>query len=229
MKYLFFITVLTCLPWVLSAQENKQKNESSNSIVVGRYSGNDVQTLEPFQELPSEKRVRFSLDVGYSYRIASIVKGVPREIKDLINKMRGGLVYGADFHYFFDSDLGIGAKYSGHHYSHSESGFKISTNTNYFAPSFVWRLFDRRNNAWVFGTSIGYLSFREKYTGLSDFSKGGLGSSLDLGYDIRLAKNTFLGLKFSFIGGSVSVGKDNAGKNVSESLSAIEFSGGLRF
>ena len=107
-------------------------------------------------------------------------------------------------------------------------------NTHYIAPSLMWRTFTRESNLFYYGVRIGYLSFNQKMNNggetLFSFSNGGVGSTFDIGYDIRMRGNSFFGFKLMFTGGYIDTGmKDAAGKKMMESLSAIDLSAGLRF
>ena len=202
--------------------------EWSGSYSRNSPDGNKQQALKPVVE----DRWRFAVDAAFSYRIARADKSLTGEAKDFVNKMRAGFSYGADIHYFTNDTFGIGAKFSGHRYSHSQWGLTSTVDTYYFAPSIMWRNYNRRDNVWVTGISIGYLQYKESARFGADtgkFSKGGFGTSVDIGYDIRISKGTFFGLKFSLVGGVVNLGKDENGDNVNESLSAIEIGAGFRF
>ncbi len=200
----------------------------------------DYAAQQPAAEvlLPAGKW-RFGVDAGYSYRTAKIVEGVNYDLRNFLNKMRNGVYYGLDVHHFSENDFGIGARITGRHYAYTQGGLGEKVDTYYIAPSMMWRVFDRRGrNAWTYGFSLGYIHLNDRlFVGGAQsggINKGGVGSSVDLGYDIRLGEGTsFLGLRFAFSGGSIYLdpNEETAGNKEikGESLAAVEFGVGLRF
>ena len=179
------------------------------------------------------KPFRFAVDVGFSYRIAKASKDLDALERSFINKMRAGFLYGADFHGFFTTGFGLGAKFTGHYYSRTEMGFKDQVSTYYIAPSLMWRAFNRKMDVVYYSFSLGYVNFNDKwsYNGLSEsYSNGGLGTTFDFGYDLRLNRNNFLGFKLTYTNGNIELDiKNSSGNNFVESLAAIDLSVGFRF
>lgn len=193
-----------------------------------------VQAQEVFQEeavvqQQEESRWRFGVDAAFSYRTAKAADGINGALKDFVNKMRPGIGYGVDAHYFVGRrrEYGIGARFFGRYASRSEIALKDKQHTFLVAPSVIYRSFSKNNKgAGIVGVSFGYLSYNEKITmdGYSEsFSESGVGSSVDFGYDFRLNDKLWLGVKFSAVSGTVQIyGED-------ENTSSINLGVGLRF
>jgi hypothetical protein len=201
---------------------------NAQDIVVDRMSNPEYgENLTEYQSL--DKQLRFAIDVGYSYRTGKAAEGLPDEY---IRKMRSGMNFGVELLYFPSHAWGLGAKYSGRMFDTEMGVAKDNLDLHYFAPLFVGRLFDRQDrNAWVFGLSLGYLSFKEKITqgGNSEaISKGGIGTSYEIGYDIRMSKRNFLGLKLSLTSGFVMIDIPG-GERQKENASSLDLSMGFRF
>jgi len=211
------------------SQRNYDRNNYGYSRQQPPVSGNSYDNR---YDIPT-KPFRIALDAGFSYRIAKASKDLDALERSFVNKMRAGFLYGADFHGFFPNGFGLGAKFTGHYYSRTEMGLKDQVNTYYIAPSLMWRAFNRRSDIIYYGFSFGYVNFNEKasYSGLSEsYSNGGLGTTFDFGYDIRLSGNTFLGFKLTYTNGTVDLKMSNTtGADIVESLAAIDLSVGIRF
>lgn len=228
MRKLLICTLLSFLsPFVMA--QNPESRDSvfyNNEDIVINEAQNATDYIEanvPEQQIKQSK-VRIALDFGYSYRVA---KAEDDYMKSFINKMRSGYVYGIDIHGLHESGIGIGVKFTGHHYSYSESGLSDKVNTYYIAPSLIFQRVYRKGNVFYYGASIGFLAYREKaevswYS--TSVSEQGVGFTVDIGYDFRLRNNDFLGLKLALIAGKVDIGND-----VKESLAAIDISVGYRF
>ena len=179
------------------------------------------------------KKFRIAVDVGFSYRIAKASKDLDALQRSFVNKLRAGFLYGGDFHGFFPSGFGLGAKFTGHYYTRTELIYKDQVNTIYVAPSMMWRTFSKKLDVFYYGFSVGYVNFKETFTenGLSSsFSNGGLGTTIDFGYDHRLSGNTFLGFKLTYTNGNIDWKiTDSSGNKMVESLAAIDLSVGFRF
>ncbi len=190
---------------------------------------NTTEQMENPVEYPVlDKQFRLAINGGFSYRLGKIIDEIPREFA---RKMRPGYNFGAEAIYFPNHAWGIGVKYAGRVFNAEMGQVSDKLNLHYFAPMFASRLFDWQNrNAWVMGLSVGYLSFVEKITANYDttkISKGGLGASYEIGYDIRISKRNFFGLKLSLTSGFVSI--DTPEGKQKENASSIDLSAGLRF
>jgi hypothetical protein len=180
---------------------------------------------------------RFSIDAAYSYLTADTPMTGNRQLDDFFNKMHSGVAYGADVQYFFQEVLGMGLRLGGHHHSNTKSVIKGRVNTFYAGPSIVWRKFNESGKgAVVLEASAGYVSYNEKTKGTitldgeninidENISKGALGTTISVGYDIRLGKgDTFLGIRVSLFGGKVTISDDS-----SKNINSIDLGAGLRF
>ncbi len=197
MKKVLLTTICLYMLLALTAQENfPQATDSisrqSGNILVSEY-GDSTYT-----SLPSPISVgkwRIAGDIGFSYRMAKTAEGVEGRAKDFVNKMRAGVIYGAEIHHFPKNSFGFGARFSGHSYSHDEINTSSKVNTAYFAPSIMWRFFDRNyQNAFMWGFSLGYLTYYEKTTIFNDthtLKKEGVGYTAGIGYNFRIYGNTF--------------------------------------
>lgn len=199
----------------------------AQSIVLERMSSpEETAALNKYPTL--DRQLRFALDAGYSYRIGKIVDEIPDEFA---RKMRSGVHYGAELLYFHAHAWGFGAKFQGRSFNAELGSVKDKTNTIYAAPMVVSRVFDKKNrNAWIFGFSVGYLHFKEEVTAgnvSESISKGGLASTVEIGYDIRVSKRSFVGFKITLNGGSVDI--DTYGDKKRENVSSLDISAGLRF
>lgn len=204
---------------------------ANSQILVSMYNphpeDNENQILQQ-ENVYSASKWRVALDVAYSYRLGKAAEEVPSEY---INRMRQGFALGVDVHGFISPVIGVGTKLSTKFYNSSYQGIKENLSTVFIGPSILCRLFDRNyKNAWIMGLSMGYLHVDDKatynYNSLK-ISQGTFGMAWDLGYDIRIAKMTFLGIKLSYAAGSIKVpGNFNDQR---ESLSSVNMGLGLRF
>jgi len=228
MKKLIPCLAFLMLPAMLRAQNNRTES-NPGSIVVSRYDADMTEIpASGMNTIPEFRKWGFALDFGYSYRVGKVVSG---PYHDFYKKMRSGIAYGADIHYYLSRGLGLGLRYTGHHYSHSDNRLSDKVTTNYFAPSFHWRNLNRsENGAFVLGFSLGYVHYSEKPSIIPKIDKGGVGSTVDVGYDFRLSGNLFLGLKLTFTGGRIKMDTMPGNtEDVYESLNALDFGVGLRF
>jgi hypothetical protein len=180
--------------------------------------------------------MRIALDVGYSYRTARFGSD---EIDDpvldeafhkLISSGRRGLTYSVDIHGFPSETLGIGVRLQGHRYHASVAipgvtNIDWSVNTQYVGVSLLYRWFNNRDNAWIGTFTAGYLYYNDKSNILKyNYNKGGIGATIDFGYDFRISGRHALGIRITSFLGRVKV-NDNA----TESLDSSEISIGYRF
>jgi hypothetical protein len=184
------------------------------------------------------KNWRIALDAAYSYRTAKIGENASDgllsdgEWRNFMKGLLSGFSYGAGITGFVNDYFGLGAKFVGNHYSNDELGFKFGVDTYYFAPEFVARIPMRDNkNMWIFSLSAGYLRYNERVSvggGKWSFGKGGFKSTSEIGYDFRIGKDVFFGLKLVASVGVVNLDMPN-GKTEKNSIETIEIGGGIRF
>jgi len=152
-------------------QRNSYRNNFDYSRQQPPVSGN---LYDNQYDIPM-KKFRIAVDAGFSYRIAKASKDLDALERSFINKMRAGFLYGADFHGFFTTGFGLGAKFTGHYYSRTEMGFKDQVSTYYIAPSLMWRTFNRKMDVIYYILSLGYVDFNDtwSYNGLSESYSNG--------------------------------------------------------
>ena len=225
-------------------------------LLVGAVSspfGASAQTLPPFElQIPEEPeavevqtaipapeytfgKVRFALDVAGSIRVGKAydgdIYGLTSSGTNPVEQLRYGISYGASITGFSNTSFGWGAKFIGNHYSMNYDELSDKINTFYIGPEFVTRLpTASRRNAWVFAASMGYVHYTEKLeyeTQESVLNKGGFKTVVEAGYDIRMGRNSFFGLKIALTAGYIPFKID--GETHNESLNAIEIGGGFRF
>ncbi len=177
---------------------------------------------------------RVAVDVAYSYIYPELSDGMPtdRVSLEFAKKLRNGISYGISMTSFTGgNNVGWGAKFAGNHYSHTMYTVSDKVNTFYFGPEFISRIPTiNHRNAWIFSLSVGCVIYNEKvintFTELK-YTKPGFKSTAEIGYDIRLDGNVFLGLK---VAANLALVRYKIG-NVNEmnNFSAIEIGGGLRF
>ena len=97
----------------------------------------------------------------------------------------------------------------------------------------MWRSFTPNSDVFYYGFSLGYVHYNQKtsYEGASaSFSKKGVGTTIDIGYDIRLNGKNFIGFKLTYSSGAIDLEmKDASGNDIMESLAALNLTTGFRF
>lgn len=194
-------------------------------------------------------RTRIALNGGWGYRTARTSPYVPAEYRDLINGLRSGFNYSADFTYYFSEHFGAGAKYN--HFSTSVStkgdssymGIKeMNVGITFIGGSAGARIYNRAHSgALIIGLSLGYLGYSE--TGIIENKSykatgGTFGGVWDLGYDFQITDKIAVGAQLSLLSGVLrSYTKESNGTRETinlnsdqyENLGRIDISGGIRF
>ncbi len=224
MKKLFLLlsAAVMSLPAVAQVDSVGTPRES---IVVSRFTDDGIEIPETAQTpIPPFKKVWFGIDAGFSYRTAKAMEGQ----EQLFNSIRDGMYFGADLHISDSRNMGFGVRYTGHRYNQSSADLKI--NTDYFALSLLTkRLNHTETGALVMGGSLGVLSYSEKM-GQKIFNNSGIGGSFDFGYDFRLSKGAYFGLKLMLTWGLIPLGvRDSNGKEIMNSMAALDIGVGYRF
>lgn len=185
---------------------------------------------------------RFAVDAAYSYRVArkaeNQIDGLAAgEWEKFVRGLKNGVSYGADLTYFFNPLYGVGAKFAGNRYASKLHNMEDVVNTYYFAPQFVARMPTKnQKNMWIFALSVGYVGYHETVTinGMGPIDgmdvklgRGGAKTTAEVGFDFRVGKGVFMGLKIVAATGAIQM---NLGSETQkESLNAIEIGGGVRF
>jgi hypothetical protein len=211
---------------------------TENEPVLRRIDDSELMFALPSADIPALEpenmfnKVRFALDVVYSHRIVDDID-TPygfSEWDKYARSLTSGISYGASITSFSSTYCGFGGKFVGSYYSADIGQQETTINTYYIGPEFIARVpTSGFNNAWIFGVSLGYVSYNETNDGGIDtgFYEGGFKGYAELGYDIRLDKGVFMGLKFAASYGAVYAGAFSENNKVSQY--AIEIGGGLRF
>lgn len=220
-----FLSLLAALAGLPAMAQIETAEPVRQSVVVGRYveQGDAARVSEV--ELVPYKKWGFGVDLGFSYRIARAPEGMSDYVRDL----RKGYYFGADLYGAIARGIGLGVRYTGHRYGDFlNNSHKVRT--DYFAPSF---LFQRPDRPFYFGYSLGYLSYFEELSGWNNsgsIKKGGLGATLDLGYEFDPTQKTSLAIELSYTAGRVDLDMtDRNGDKLIESLGAIDIGLSVRF
>lgn len=204
------------------------------------------------QEAP---RFRIVVNGGYSYRVGKLPSGFSGETRDYMKKLKSGFNIGADVQYYFNDDWGIGLKYL--RFQSSGSGVipvetpdgRVRANTSdnigisFYGPTFLGRVYTAKDysQSLVVGASLGYMRYRDngKVAAYPVVITGGtIGSGLDVGYDIRIARRLYAGAQISYLAGTLSKYTVEQGNQTTtrdlkddekENLSHLSISAGLRF
>lgn len=206
----------------------------AQEIVVDRMSASE-ESANTTQYPYLDKQLRLSIDLGYAHRIAKMAEGIP---SDFAGKMRSGYAFGGDILYFPVQSWGIGAAFNGRIFNAKMSNIEDKAQMYYIAAMGVWRKFDRNNkNALVIGSSIGYLMFKDTFTtkfsattgaNSISISNGGLGTSFEIGYDIRIGERSFIGIKLSVMAGNIKIDTMDSEYD-GEDTSSVNATVGFRF
>ncbi|MCK4661441.1 MAG: hypothetical protein KAT68_01140 [Bacteroidales bacterium] len=241
----------------------KHKEEIRGTLLF--LSNVKIYQFDYFQhsEVPKEKVVgyenyqhfRFAFNGGYSYQTAKISESVPSDFKDYVKGLKSGYHFGGDLTYYFKETMGIGFKYFLFKTSNSMYNiFVEDTNGNrkygkmsddltisFIGPTFSTRLLGGNNrNTFLMNFSLGHMGYSNDKIIVDSYKMSGntMGLAIELGYDIEISENLFLGFQISVISGTLFEYKWNDGTKTEtielengeyESLNRIDFSIGLRF
>ncbi len=226
---------------------------------VSYYKKNFFNTGEiTFDRIKTQKnyqQIRIALSGGYSYLTARIGDSVPNDFRDYVKNLKSGFNVGGDLSYYFNETLGIGFKYNLFKSSNAADNIyvenfegerrygKMSDNLNisFIGPAFCTRLLNNnRSNALILSTALGYMGYKNDKVIVDRYKMTGntLGVSFDVGYDMAISDNVYLGIQLTFISGTLAEYKwDNGnsietiklGKDELESLNRFDLSVGIRF
>jgi hypothetical protein len=199
-------------------------------------------------------RFRIAVTGGYSYRVGKLPSGLPGETRDYMKKLKSGFNIGADVQYYFNETWGVGIKYLRFQASGSgvipvetpDGRVRASTADNigisFYGPTFSGRLYTAKDNSqtFIFGVSLGYLHYKDNGRVAAypvTITGGTVGSGLDAGYDIRIARKLYVGAQISYMTGTlnkytVTQGGQSETRDLKdeekENLSHLGISAGLR-
>lgn len=200
------------------------------------------------------KKIKIGGYGGLSFRTAKVSENAPDDFEQYLNELKSGFHFGGDFYYFFSENIGVGFKYSMYHSTNSIDNIYIDDGNgqgrtgqlrdkitiHYFGPA-VSATFGASEKALLFTNfSMGYLSYKDKATIITDFtlSGGTLGLVFDFGVDVPVDKNLSVVFVCGFTLGTLNQFKyKDATQSMTikldkenyESLTRIDLSVGLRF
>lgn len=204
----------------------------------------------------SHQKVRIGGYGGWSYMTGKISDKIPSEFHPYIQELKSGYHFGGDVNYFSSENIGFGIKYAVFRtrnqldkiYTVDTITGKIRTGImkddithRYFGPTVCTRISSSsKKTNYISNFSLGYLSFKNNATIIDNFTLSGntLGLFLDLGVDIAVEENLFLGLFFSYTMGTLNQISYDDGKQSKiikldkdnlEGLSRIDLSVALRW
>ncbi|NML39500.1 porin family protein [Chitinophaga sp. G-6-1-13] len=200
-------------------------------------------------------RFRIAAHGGYSYRIGKVPTSFSGEARDYMKKLKSGFNVGADVQYYFNDEWGVGVKYL--RFQASGSGVipaetpngRMRTNVldniaiSFYGAAFCGRVYTKKDysQAFLISALLGYMRYRDNggvYTYPVMIKGGALGTGLDVGYDIRIARKLYAGAQLSYLAGTlgrVTIEQPNMTEtrelkdDQKEDLSHLSLSVGLRF
>lgn len=198
------------------------------------------------------KKVIFSLDGGYSHRMAPISESVSSEFVDHIKNIKNGVNIGGDLIFLWSKYFGLGGKFTmfkasderevHDSYSYSTQKIKDTYTIPAIGPVFTIRHPLANKKSDLFSKySLGFMGYTNKgeLNGNSYHIKAHTAYfSFEAGYDYWLSSNVGVGIKLSLIAGSFSkytlVGdrskkEFDLGKENKEGLGRLDLSVGIRF
>lgn len=200
-------------------------------------------------------RFRFTLQGGWSYRLAKVADDIPAAFKQYYKNLKPGFNLGADAGYFFTQEIGVGLKYAYYHAGNELSGVSVTDesgqtrtglmknqiNIHYIAPAFYYR-FATESDKLVFlaGASIGYLRYIDNGVLVDSYNLTGgtVGLGFEFGADYMITEHFAIGANIGLIGGSLSKVKMDNGttqqeieleEDNRENLSRLDLSAGVRW
>ncbi len=208
-------------------------------------------------QLDSKKysKHRFAIDGGYSYRTAPIDKNTDPVLTQYLKGIKSGYHLGASYTYFYNKKYGVGLVYSRFAASNRMDDITLTDDfgnvvTTYMSddmtitfvgPSITWRHLSINNdNVFYADYALGYMGYVNESHFVEDIMISGntFGSSLGIGYDVKLNQNLQLGLKANLLGGvlkkltlksGASTETVNLKEREYEGLHRVDFSIGLRY
>ena len=230
-------------------KEGSKKIKGSSATVNG--------TSSTANQSSGASGFRLGFTVGPSYQLAAIEDGLDDLLEDYIRELKWGLSFSLDAQVFINKEFGIGFKFSSFLTDNSLDNIVITDamgnvigagrisddiRINFIGPSGTFRSVDRNGeNAFFVTFFIGYMGYMNDAEVIDPITIEGstVGLGFDLGYDIKVDKNLYLGLQLSIYGGSLSEIEVNDvnGRRIVEfedtedyiGLQRIDFGVGLRF
>ena len=242
-----------------------KKNNSYESTLIDRanvasYQRSFFKTKEiPKDSLPGFQafpRHLIALNSGYSYDPGRQNTGFSPDFESYLDQLRSGFHLEASYIYYVDKSIGFGVLANYFRSSGDEADVSGTdeignpviadlsgeVNVYFIGPLFSVRFLNKsQKNALILNTAIGYISYEEAATYVSEIvtTGNGLGLSSIIGYTIGLNQNLSLGLQLGATSGLFRKVEIASGNNVTEvrlpdnerpvSSSRLDFSIGLRY
>ncbi|AXT61812.1 hypothetical protein D1816_16100 [Aquimarina sp. AD10] len=203
------------------------------------------------------KRLHVGTNAGFAFRTAKISGIQDETLKKHVKKLKSGVNFGLDAHYFLKERLGLGLKFNSFYSTAKENnlvasfpngdvgrGLENKVSINFIGPSLMTRLLSKnKKHTLLLSTAAGYISYKDEQTignRLSKTTGDTIGVSVDLGYDIGLTDYMALEFLTSWTTGALDeleVEENGAVTTIDlvdttgdrEGLSRINISAGLRF
>lgn len=162
----------------------------------------------------SAPKVRIAVDGGYGRRLARY-QSTGNDLVDNHNKrLFGGLEYGGELTYYFGDSFGVGVKYSDLHSLSKDAVQNDAGQTGMYSEAvdimFVGPMMSSRlvnasgNGIFMLNYGLGYVGYDDSGRVITEqisVKGAALGYCLELGYDLKLMNNIFLGASIGAITG----------------------------
>lgn len=199
----------------------------------------------------AQKKVRLSVDYGYSYRLAEVSDDFRSDVKDYIEELKSGSTLDLHVSYFIEQEHGIGLTYNKFSSDNSiefvEAFNGTTFTTDNISISFVGLEYSNLyvsssgKHNFIGSIALGGLSFKNNSTlnGRTLFLTGNtFGIGVGINYDYMITESFALGAGLGFVAGSLSEIKASNGQNSErieldgnnkENLTRVNLTLGLRF
>jgi hypothetical protein len=202
-------------------------------------------------------KFRIALQGGYSQRLAKISTNVPLEFRSYVSELKKGYHFGGNAAFFFNERYGAGIQYSSMQAKNQLTGITAqdpSTKlllqgnmSDYIVINFIGPTFNTRqilgandNVHLLASVGLGYITYTDDAAVITPFMLKGntLGASMNIGFDIALHENIFIGIETSLLTGVISSFEYSDATrtetielpdNAKENLLRVDASGGIRF
>lgn len=171
--------------------------------------------------LEDHKKLRVSFRGGMGFLTGSSSGEVNSNLNSIREKLRSGVQYGADIHYFTSEFIGWGLKFSSFQSSASTTLSVLQNNgsstdkdyaedfkVNFYGPSFTTRILSSNaKNVYTLGFAMGYVNYinNVNFFGNSFVAKSNaLGLIWTAGWDLMITKDFAIGMALSYTMGTLS-------------------------
>jgi len=223
---------------------------------VDQYKYKYFDTKIPKEALPGYrdyKRVRISLNGGYSWDSIKLSNDIPDYLVDYYKNLQSGYHIGSNVIYYIHEKLGFGLNYNIMNTSNSmqnvtfinnDGSESVGTLADNISASFIGvisslRFLNKSNtNGLIWNSSIGYLAFKNEQIRVSDYSLKGNSFAVasEIGYDIGITEDISIGAQIGIISGRIKKLEDNFGQRFElkkeerpQGAARLDFSIGIRY